>query len=83
MEKYSVCVIHLSIVGKSDDFGTYIKQFSLWDFRIRNPYQGSEMERLFCRENWRVRSPIFDRGCVDFLWHSLMLWKNCDFAAYI
>ena len=47
---------------ESGDFDAYIWKFTFWGFRIRHPYQGSEMEWLFCRENSTVRSRIFDRG---------------------
>ena len=47
---------------KNNDFAAYIRKFSFWGIRIRHPYRGSEMEWLFCRENSRVRSRIFDRG---------------------
>ena len=30
--------------------------------RIRHPYRGSKMEWLFCLENSRVRSRMFDMG---------------------
>ena len=82
MEKYWFCVIHASNFEKSVNFAAYIQKFSFWGLRIRRPYRGSEMEWLFCRENSRVRSRIFDRG-RRFPVIFVNSMKNCDFVAYI
>ena len=61
-EKYWFCMIHSSNVWKSVNFAAYIRKLWFWSLRIRHPYQGSEMEWPFCRENLKVRSRILDMG---------------------